>query len=243
VDRLLREYRVGANVGKPQVAYRETISKRLVKKFEYDREIGTKRHYARLVLELVPAERGAGLSFQDAIPAPKPLGKGRTEPPCLLPDMIAAIEEGVTDSFTRGPILGYPTVDIVVRLMDGAYVEGDSTSASFRAAASMGMMQAMEEAAPALLEPVMKVEVIAPEDQTGHVVSDLNGRRGRVQGLNPRQTLQSIDAEVPLAEMVGYATALRSATQGRANYTMQFSHYSEVPRDLEQTIVKKIRGY
>ena len=243
VDRLLREYRVGANVGKPQVAYRETISKRVVKTFEYDREIGSKRQYARLVLELVPAERGAGLSFEDAIPPPKPLGKGRTEPPCLLPEMIAAVQEGVTDSFTRGPILGYPTVDITVRLRDGAYVEGDSTAASFRAAASMGMMQAMEEASPALLEPVMEVEVIAPEDQTGHVVSDLGGRRGRVLGMRPRQTLQSIDAEVPLAEMVGYATALRSATQGRANYTMQFSHYSEVPRDLEQTIVKKIRGY
>jgi len=243
VDRLLREYRVGANVGKPQVAYRETISKRLVKTFEYDREIGAKRHYARLVLELTPAPRGAGLSFVDALPEPKVSGKGRTEAPKLLPEMGAAIGEGVTDSFTRGPILGYPTVDISVRLTDGAYVEGDSTAASFRAAASMGMMEAMEEAAAALLEPVMKVEVIAPEDQTGHVVSDLNGRRGRVQGMNPRQKLQSIDAEVPLAEMVGYATALRSATQGRANYTMQFSHYSEVPRDLEQTIVQKIRGY
>lgn len=243
VDRLLREYRVGANVGKPQVAYRETISKKLVKKIEYDREIGTKRHYARLVLELAPADRGAGLSFEDAIPALMTSDRGRTEAPRLLPEMIAAVEEGVTDSFTRGPILGYPTVDIKVRLTDGAYMESDSTAASFRAAASMGMMEAMEEAAPALLEPVMQVEVIAPEDQTGHVVSDLNGRRGRVQGMNPRQNLQSIDAEVPLAEMVGYATALRSATQGRANYTMQFSHYSAVPRDLEQSIVQKIRGY
>ncbi|HFE46392.1 MAG TPA: elongation factor G [Nannocystis exedens] len=243
VDRLLREYRVGANVGKPQVAYRETISKKLVKKIEYDREIGTKRHYARLVLELAPAERGAGLSFENAIPAPKTSDRGRTEAPRLLPEMIAAVEEGVTDSFTRGPILGYPTVDINVRLTDGAYIEGDSTAASFRAAASMGMMEAMEAASPVLLEPVMEVEVIAPEDQTGHVVSDLNGRRGRVQGMNPRQSLQSIDAEVPLAEMVGYATALRSATQGRANYTMQFSHYSAVPRDLEQSIVQKIRGY
>jgi len=243
VDRLLREYRVGANVGKPQVAYRETISKKLVKKIEYDREIGTKRHYARLILELIPAARGAGLSFEDAIPAPKTSDRGRTEAPRLLPEMVAAVEEGVTDSFTRGPILGYPTVDIKVRLTDGAYLEGDSTAASFRAAASMGMMEAMEEATPALLEPVMQVEVIAPEDQTGHVVSDLNGRRGRVQGMNPRQNLQSIDAEVPLAEMVGYATALRSATQGRANYTMQFSHYSAVPRDLEQSIVQKIRGY
>ncbi len=243
VDRLLREYRVGANVGKPQVAYRETISKKLVKNIEYDREIGTKRHYARLILELIPAARGAGLSFEDAIPAPKTSDRGRTEAPRLLPEMVAAVEEGVTDSFTRGPILGYPTVDIKVRLTDGAYLEGDSTAASFRAAASMGMMEAMEEATPALLEPVMQVEVIAPEDQTGHVVSDLNGRRGRVQGMNPRQNLQSIDAEVPLAEMVGYATALRSATQGRANYTMQFSHYSAVPRDLEQSIVQKIRGY
>jgi elongation factor G len=246
-DRLAREYRVAANVGKPQVAYRETISAPLTKTVEYDREIGNKRQYARLALKLEPAPRGTGVSFTNSLPIPEPAkGKGksqRPEPPKLLPEMVAAIEEGVTDAFTRGPILGYPVVDLAVKLTDGAYVEGDSSAASFRAAAAIGMMEAMSEAAPVLLEPTMAVEVLVPEDFTGHVVSDLNGRRGRVQGMNPRKNVQVIEAEVPLASMVGYATALRSATQGRANYSMQFSHYSEVPRDLEETIVKKIRGY
>ncbi|MCA9636649.1 MAG: elongation factor G, partial [Myxococcales bacterium] len=203
VDRLLREYRVSANVGKPQVAYREAISRTLKKTIEYDREIGGKRQYARLVLELSPTERGAGARFVNALP---PANKQKGEPIRLLPDMIAAVEEGVTDAFTRGPILGYPVVDVEVKLTDGGYVEGDSSAASFRAAASMGMMESLEAASPTLLEPVMKVEVIVPEDHTGHVVSDLNGRRGRVLGMEPRQSYQAIDAEVPLAEMVGYAT-------------------------------------
>ena len=172
------------------------------------------------------------------MPAPAQDSRKRGgEPPKLLPDMIAAIAEGVTDAFTRGPILGYPVIDVEVKLTDGGYVEGDSSAASFRAAASMGMMEAFEAAAPVLLEPTMKVEVIAPEDFTGHVVSDLNGRRGRIQGMEPRGISQVIDAEVPLAEMVGYATALRSATQGRASYTMQFSHYEGVPSQVVDQIV------
>ena len=239
VDRLLREYRVAANVGKPQVAYRETCARRVVKVVEYDREIGAKRHYARLTLVLAPRDRGSDNHFESALPAPK----ARGEMPKLLPEMVAAVREGVTDAFTRGPLLGYPVVDVSVTLTDGGYVEGDSNAASFRAAASMGMMEALEAASPVLLEPTMRVEVLVPEDFTGHVVSDLNGRRGRILGMEQRQQFQAIDAEVPLAEMVGYATALRSGTQGRASYTMRFSHYAEVPQDAQEAIIKRVRGY
>ena len=239
VDRLLREYRVAANVGKPQVAYRETCARPLVKTIEYDREIGAKRHYARLTLTLTPRSRGSDNRFESALPVPK----GRGEAPKLLPEMVGAVREGVMDAFTRGPLLGYPVVDLEVTLTDGGYVEGDSNPASFRAAASMGMMEALEAAAPVLLEPAMRVEVLVPEDFTGHVVSDLNGRRGRILGMEQRQQFQAIDAEVPLAEMVGYATALRSSTQGRASYTMHFSHYAEVPQDAQETIIKRVRGY
>jgi elongation factor G len=239
VDRILREYKISASVGKPQVAYRESCASSVTRVMEYDREIGNKRHFARLVMTVGPRPRGSENNFENSLPA----AKSRNEPPKLLPEMVAAAREGVMDAFTRGPTLGYPVVDVAVRLMDGAFVEGDSSAASFRAAASMGMMAALEEAGPVLLEPSMKVEVIVPEDYTGHVVSDLNGRRGRVLGMEPRGHFQVIDAEVPLAEMVGYATALRSATQGRATYTMRFSHYTEVPHDVEQDIVRRVRGY
>jgi elongation factor G len=243
VDRIAREARVPSTVGKPQVAYRETIAERLNFPIEYDREIGGKRQYAKILLELLPRERSAGNLFVSKIPEPVRERGHRQEPPKLLPDMIAGVKEGATDAFTRGPLLGYPLVDVEVRLLDGAYVEGDSSAVSFRAAATMGLMEAFEKAGPQLLEPMMKVEVEVPEDFTGHVVTDLAGRRGRVQGMQPLRGVQVIDAEVPLAEMVGYATALRSATQGRASYSMHFSHYSAVPGDLQADIITKTRGY
>jgi elongation factor G len=246
VDRIARESRVTANVGKPQVAYRETPGTRFTHAIEYDREIGGKRQYARLVLELVPRERGAGNTFTNTLPEPSPRtrGGGLVVPPKLLPDMIAAVREGVADAMTRGPLLGYPVVDLEIRLLDGGYVEGDSTPVSFRAATAMGLMEAFEKADPQLLEPIMKVEVEVPEDFTGHVVSDLTGsRRGRILGMEPRSGVQVVDSEVPLAEMVGYATALRSGTQGRASYSMHFSHYAEVPPDLQAAIVSRTRGY
>jgi elongation factor G len=164
-------------------------------------------------------------------------------PPKLLPDMITAVREGASDAMSRGPLLGYAVVDVEIRLLDGGYVEGDSTPMSFRAATAMGLMEALEKATPRLLEPVMKVEIEVPEDFTGHVVSDLNGRRGRILGMGPRRGLQVVDSEVPLAEMVGYATALRSSTQGRASYSMHFSQYAEVPLDLQAAIITRSRGY
>ncbi|MCA9691750.1 MAG: elongation factor G, partial [Myxococcales bacterium] len=234
IDRLRREFRVEANVGKPQVAYRETISRSVIEPFEYDREIGSKRQYAKIKLEVQPRERGAGVSFTNGISSlEKPLTR----------EMISAVEEGVRDAETRGPLLGYPMVDLAVKLTEAVAIEGDSSPVSFRAAASMGLMQALENAQPRLLEPRMEVEVVVPTDFMGAVVSDLTNRRGRVQGMEPRENFQVIEAEVPLAEMVGYATSLRSATQGRASYTMQFHDYAEVPAELQEGIVIKVRGY
>ena len=245
VDRIHRESKVAANVGKPQVAYRESIAQRVTLPVEYDREIGGKRQYARLVLELVPRERGTGNLFTNTLPEPvaRPAKGTPAQPPKLLPDMLAAVRDGVTDAMTRGPLLGYPIVDTEIRLLDATYVEGDSSPMSFRAATSMGLMEGLEKAQPTLLEPVMKVEIEVPEDFTGHVISDLRGRRGRVLGMAPRLGLQVVDSEVPLAEMVGYATALRSSTQGRASYSMHFSQYAEVPQDLQAAIISRTRGY
>jgi elongation factor G len=149
----------------------------------------------------------------------------------------------MADSLSRGPLLGYPILDVCVRLVAAQYVEGDSSAASFRAAATMATNKAIEGAGARLLEPVMSVEVVAPEDYVGNVHSDLNTRRGRVLGLGPRGNAQAIQAQVPLAEMVGYATSLRSVTQGRASHTMQFAAYSEVPTDLQKQIIEKVRGY
>jgi elongation factor G len=239
IDRLEREHRLTPHVGKPQVAYRETITRRVRKELEYDRDIGGKRQYAKVLLELQPRARGEGNVFENRL-ALGPDGK-----PQLSAAFLAAVEEGVTDAATRGPLLGYPVEDVETLLTAAAMSETDSSESSFRAAASMGFMEALEAAVPALLEPIMAVEVVGPEDFTGSVVSDLNGRRGRVMGMGPAPSgnAQVVRAEVPLAEMVGYATALRSATQGRASYTMQFSHYAEVPRDHQASIVTQLRGY
>jgi elongation factor G len=236
VNKLERDYRVKARVGKPQVAYRETVAGPARTEFEYDREVGAKRQYAKLTLELAPRERGSGNSVTAALPETDEYAKFPKE-------FVAAALEGMTDSLTRGPILGYPVVDVEARLVGAAFVEGDSSAASFRAAATMATNKAIEAGGARLLEPVMSVEVVAPEEFVGNVHSDLNTRRGRVLGLGPRGNAQAIQAQVPLAEMVGYATSLRSVTQGRASHTMQFAAYSEVPSDLQQQIIKKVRGY
>ncbi len=239
-DRLLREHRLDVVVGKPQVAYRETLGRRMEQSLEYDREIGGKRQYASVTLRLEPAERGAGNTFVDAL-KPDPAGK-----PVLSRDLMAAVRESVSDAQTRGALLGYPVEDVHTTLVAAATHDTDSSEASFRAAASMAYMQALEEGKPTLLEPVMAVEVVVPQDFTGNVVSDLNGRRGRVMGMEPApgsNTTQIVRAEVPLAEMVGYATALRSATQGRASYTMHYSHNADVSADLQASIVQRLRGY
>jgi len=245
ISRLLREYRLEPHVGKPQVAYRETIGKGVTEDLEYDRDAGGKRQYARVKLQI--EHRGQGNDNLVELELPKnPDGSD------VLPKhYIAAIREGIEDGFTRGPMLGYPLLDVGVRVVDVTMSDTDSSESAFRAAAAMAFMQATEKAAPKLLEPTMTVEVVVPEDFTGAVHSDLNTRRGRVTGLGPApgqseskgSGAQLVSAEVPLAEMVGYATSLRSATQGRAVYTMRFSHYAEVPADVKEEIVKRIRGY
>jgi len=241
ISRLKREYRIEPHVGKPQVNYRETIGAPVRRELTYDREIGGKRQFARLVLEVAPRDRGAGNVFESAVP---PRADGST---ALPPVLLAAAKEGISDSFTRGVLIGYPLEDVGVRLVEASYEEDASSEASFRAAAAMGFNDALEHASPRLLEPMMAVEIVTPEDFTGPVVSDLTGtRRGRVLGMDAgggRTAVQVVRAEVPLAEMVGYATALRSATQGRASYTMHFSHNAEVGRDLQASIVTQLRGY
>ncbi|MCA9655787.1 MAG: elongation factor G [Myxococcales bacterium] len=240
IDRMLREYRVDAAVGKPQVAYRETVGKAVELPLEYDREIGGKRQYAKLVLRIEPVTRGEGNSFVDAT-EPGPDGK-----PVISKLFLTAIRESVSDAQTRGTLLGYPVEDVRATLLDAQAHDTDSSEASFRAAGSMAFMQGFEAARPTLLEPVMAVEVVVPQDFTGAVVSDLNGRRGRIMGMEPApgsSDAQIVRAEVPLAEMVGYATALRSATQGRASYSMHFSHNSDVSADLQASIVERLRGY
>lgn len=240
IDRLLREYKLDVRVGRPQVAYRETISAPLRKELEYDREIGGKRQYAKVVLDLAPRERGVGNHFEST------LGDGPDGKPLLPENFVAAIEEAIGDSFTRGPLLGFPCEDVGVTLVDAAFDENDTSEGSFKAAASMAFNEGLENATPTLLEPVMSVDVATPNDFTGAVNSDLSGRRGRVIGMEPipgSANAQTVRAEVPLAQLVGYATALRSATQGRASYSMRFSHNAEVSASVQQEVVTRIRGY
>jgi len=237
VDRLRREHGVEARIGKPQVAYRECVGAETRKEMTYDREIGAKRQFARVEFVLSVSERGAGNAFVQE------LSREQLHDKRISAGFIAAIEEGVHDALSRGPLLGYPVVDVYVRLVDASAHETDSSDTSFRAAASMGVSEALEESSARLLEPVMEVEVAAPEDFTGAVHADLSTRRGRVLGMEPRGVFQSIRANVPLAQMVGYATALRSATQGRASYSMQFARYSEVPKELQHDLITSIRGY
>ena len=236
VDRLLREHRVECRVGKPQVAYRESAGRAHSEALEYDREIGGKRQYARVVVDLTPAERGTGNKVT--------LELAKTsENDAISNEFRAAAVEGVEDALTRGPLLGYPVIDVQARITALTLHETDSTVASIRAAATMATTQALEKAAPRLLEPLMAVEVVTPEEFTGSVHSDLSTRRGRVLGMDPRALSPAISAEVPLAEMVGYATGLRSATQGRASYTMQFARYDAVPSNQQEAIITQVRGY
>ena len=240
IDRLLREYKLDVRVGRPQVAYRETIGKSLRKTLEYDREIGGKRQYAKVVLDLAPRERGSGNLFESA------LRDGPDGKPLIPPNFVAAVEEAVGDSFTRGPLLGFACEDVGVTLVDAAFDEAASSEGAFKAAASMAFNEGLEEASPRLLEPIMAVDVATPNDFTGAVNSDLSGRRGRVIGMEPipgSANAQTVRAEVPLAQLVGYATALRSATQGRASYSMRFSHNAEVSAAVQQEVVTRIRGY
>ena len=230
VDRLLREFRVEANVGKPQVAYRETIRKAAAAQGRYVRQTGGRGQYGDVYLEVEPNE-AKGFEFENKI-------VGGTIPREYIP----AVEKGVREALDTGVLAGYPIVDIKVRLTDGSYHDVDSSEMAFKIAASLGFKEACRRAKPVLLEPVMDVEVVTPEEYMGAIVGDLNSRRGRIVSMEARGSSQVIRATVPLGQMFGYATEMRSMTQGRATYTMQFARYEEVPPAIAEEIMAKVAG-
>ena len=231
VDRLLREFNVGANVGKPQVAYKETVRKAVEQQGKFIRQTGGRGQYGDVWIKLQPQEPGAGFEFVDAV-------KGGAIPREYIP----AVEKGIKEATENGALAGYPIVDVKVTLFDGSYHDVDSSEIAFKIAGSMAFKEAARKASPVLLEPIMSVEVVVPEDFMGDVIGDLNSRRGKVLGMDTRPAAQAIDARVPLAQMFGYATDLRSMTQGRATYTMQFSHYEPVPANVAEGIIAKLDG-
>ncbi|VAW95152.1 Translation elongation factor G [hydrothermal vent metagenome] len=228
VDRLQREFDVGANVGAPQVAYRETIRKVIESEGKFVRQSGGRGQYGHVWLKLEPQVAGTGYEFVNEI-------VGGVVPK----EFIGAVDKGIQDQMTNGVIAGYPVVDVKVTLYDGSYHDVDSSEMAFKIAGSMGFKSGANQASPVLLEPVMKVEVVTPEDYMGDVVGDLNRRRGMIQGMEDSPSGKVVSAEVPLAEMFGYATDLRSATQGRATYAMEFAKYNEAPNSIAEAVVKK----
>jgi elongation factor G len=231
VDRLLREFKVGANVGKPQVAYRETIRNASKAEGKFVRQSGGRGQYGHVYIELQPLEPGSGFVFESKV-------VGGTVPR----EYWNAVEKGIKEATDNGILAGYPVVDIKAILYDGSYHEVDSSEMAFKIAGSMGFKEAAKKAKPIILEPIMNVEVVTPEEYMGDVIGDLNSRRGKIQTMDKRGKAQVIKAQVPLSEMFGYATDLRSKTQGRATYTMQFAHYDEVPRGISETIIAKVKG-
>ena len=231
VDRLMREFKVEANVGAPQVAFRETVRKTVEQEHKFARQTGGRGQYGHVFLRLEPLPPGTGFEFVDEI-------KGGTVPREYIP----AVEKGVREALDSGVLAGYPVVDIRVALTDGSYHEVDSSEMAFKIAASIGFKEAARRAQPVLLEPIMAVEVVVPEEYMGDVIGNLSSRRGRVQGMEPRGGAQVVRAEVPLKEMFGYATELRSMTQGRASYTMQFAHYDQAPQAISEEIAAKAVG-
>ena len=231
VDRLLREFKVEANVGAPQVAYKETIRKAVDQDTKYARQSGGKGQYGHVKIHVEPNESGKGYEFVNAV-----VGGA------IPKEYIPAIDAGIQGAMLSGTVAGYPVVDVKVTLFDGSYHEVDSSEMAFKIAGSMAFKEAMRKADPTLLEPIMKVCVIVPDEYMGDVIGDLNARRGQIQGYEMRSGAQQIDAFVPLAEMFGYATDLRSRTQGRGQYTMEPSHYIELPKGLQDKLIAKRTG-
>ena len=232
VNRMKSDYRVEANIGKPQVAYRETL-RRPVQKIEYThkKQSGGSGQYARVIIDLEPLEAGSGYEFVNAVTG------GR-----IPKEYIPAVDNGIQDAMQFGVLAGYAVEDIKVTLQDGAYHDVDSSELAFKIAGSMVFKEAARRADPALLEPVMAVEVTTPEDYMGTVIGDLNGRRGHIQAMNDLHCNKVIDALVPLSEMFGYVGDLRSKTSGQASYSMEFDSYAETPKFISEEIVAKARG-
>lgn len=231
VDRLLREFRVDATVGKPQVSYKETIKKPCKGEGKYVRQSGGHGQYGHCVIEFEPLEAGAGFEFED-----------KTVGGVIPKEFIGSIEAGVKEAMESGIIAGYHAVDIKARLVDGSYHEVDSSEMAFKIAASMAFRSACAKGDPIIMEPVFKIEVVTPDQYLGDVIGDLNARRGYIEGVEVRGGLQVVRGFAPLKQLFGYATDLRSKTQGRGTYTMQFDHYEELPKALTEQIIKS-RGY
>ncbi|GFO70637.1 elongation factor G 2 [Geomonas limicola] len=231
VDRLFREFKVEASVGKPQVAYRETITKKVKQEGKFVRQSGGRGQFGHVWLEIEPQEMGKGYEFVDAI-------KGGVVPREYIP----AVDKGIKEALDNGTLAGFPVVDVKVTLVDGSYHEVDSSEMAFKIAGSMGFKEGCQKAGAIILEPIMSVEVVVPEEYMGDVIGDLNSRRGRIMGMEGRAGAQVVTSMVPLAQMFGYSTDLRSATQGRATYSMTFDHYEPVPKSVQEEIVAKAKG-
>src|SRR5262245_34257519 len=232
LSRVMREFKVDANIGRPQVAFRETIRKRVEKvEGKFIRQSGGKGQYGHVVINMEPSEPGAGFLFEDKI-----VGG-------VIPrEYIAPVEQGIKEALENGVLAGYPMVDVAVELVYGSYHDVDSSEMAFKIAGSMAYKEAAKKANPVLLEPMMNVEVVCPEAYMGDVLGDLSARRGKIGGMTQRGEAQVIAASVPLSEMFGYSTRLRSMTQGRAVYSMEFAHYEEVPKSKSEEIINKVKA-
>ena len=231
VDRLKREFSVEALVGKPQVAYKETLTRPADGEMKYAKQTGGRGQYGHAKIHVYPGEPGTGYIFENGI-----VGGA------IPKEFIKPIDEGIKEALTRGVLAGYPIDDVKVELYDGSYHDVDSSEMAFKIAGSMAFKEALRKAKPVLLEPIMSVEVTTPEDYMGDVIGDLNSRRGRVGGMDQRGNSQIVRAQVPLSEMFGYSTDLRSRTQGRATYSMQFDSYQQTPASVQEEIVARVRG-
>ncbi len=231
VDRLLREFKVGARVGRPQVAYKETITLEVEAEGKFIRQSGGRGQYGHTIIRMMPNEKAKGFEFENKV-------VGGTIPKEYIP----SVKLGIEDALRNGVLAGYPVLDVKVALLDGSYHEVDSSEMAFRVAGSMAAKNGLNKAGPVLLEPFMELEIIVPEEYLGDVVGDLNSRRGKISGILPRKDAHVIEGHVPLAEMFGYATSLRSITQGRAIHTMQFENYREVPKEIAGNIIEEIKG-
>ncbi|HLC99412.1 MAG TPA: elongation factor G, partial [Patescibacteria group bacterium] len=227
VDRMKREFNVDANIGNPQVAYKETIKKTAEAEGKYIRQSGGRGQYGHCWIRIEPLEAGKGFEFVDEV-------KGGSIPK----EFITPIQKGVKEAMDRGVIAGYPVLDVRATVFDGSYHDVDSSEAAFKIAGSKAFQDAVKAANPVILEPLMKVEVVTPEQSMGDVIGNLNSKRGQIHEMRDRSTMKVVDALVPLAEMFGYATELRSMTQGRASYSMEFSHYQEVPNNVALKIIE-----
>jgi elongation factor G len=225
VDRLTREFKVDANIGKPQVAYKEAIHRPAHGTGRFVRQTGGKGQFGHVELEVQPNERGGGITFEDKIT------QGR-----IPREFIPSVEKGIREALTTGVVAGYPVIDVNVQLVDGSYHPVDSSEMAFSIAGSMGVKDALRKADAYLLEPIMKVDVFMPEEHLGDVMGDLSSRRGHILGMEGKGNSQVVKAHVPLAEMFGYATQLRSMTSGRATYSMEFDHYEEIPANIAQAV-------